>query len=89
MAERTKARICGHSLAEFTGSNPGWGRMFLSCGCCVRARTDLCDGPIPRPEDSYRLWFVIVCDLETARMRRSWPALGCCTRERKVLWVEN
>ena len=21
---------------------------------------------------------VIVCDLETSRMRRSWPALGCC-----------
>jgi hypothetical protein len=22
----------------------------------------LCDGPIPRPEESYRLWCVIVCD---------------------------
>jgi hypothetical protein len=22
----------------------------------------LCDGPIPRPEESYRLWCVLVCD---------------------------
>jgi len=26
----------------------------------------LCDGPITRPEDSYRLWCVDVCDLETS-----------------------
>ena len=24
----------------------------------------LCDGPIPRAEESYRLWCVNVCDLE-------------------------
>jgi len=29
-----------------------------------------------RPEESYRLWCVVVCDLETSRMRRPWPALG-------------
>ena len=28
---------------------------------------------ITRPEESYRLWCVIVCDLETSRMRRPWP----------------
>jgi hypothetical protein len=27
-------------------------------------------------EESYRLWFVVVCDLETSRMGRPWPALG-------------
>ena len=38
----------------------------------------LCDGLITRPEESYRMWCVVVCDLETSsRMRRSWPALGC------------
>jgi uncharacterized membrane-anchored protein len=25
----------------------------------------LCDELIPRPEESYRLWCVVVCDLET------------------------
>ena len=30
----------------------------------------LCDELITRPEESYRLWCVIVSDLETSRMRR-------------------
>ena len=29
---------------------------------------DLCDELITRPEESYRLWCVVVCDLETSRM---------------------
>jgi hypothetical protein len=28
----------------------------------------LCDGMITRPEESYRLWYVIVCDLGTSGM---------------------
>jgi len=28
----------------------------------------LCDEPITRPEQSYRLCYVVVCDLETSRM---------------------
>ena len=42
--------------------------MVVRCDCC-RGR-DLCDWPITRPEESYRLCCVIVCDLETSRMRR-------------------
>jgi hypothetical protein len=38
------------------------------------------DGPIPRPEESYRPWYVIFCYLETSRMRRSGSELGCCAR---------
>jgi hypothetical protein len=51
---------------------------------------DCCDEPITRPEESYRLWCVSVCDLETSRMRRPWPVLGCCaTKEVKFSpWVE-
>jgi hypothetical protein len=37
----------------------------------------LCDGPIPRLDESYHLWFFIVCDLGASRMRRPWPALDC------------
>jgi len=36
----------------------------------------LCDALITRPEESYRLWCVVVCDLETSRMRRPWSAVG-------------
>jgi hypothetical protein len=28
-----------------------------------------------------------VCDLETSRMRRPWPALGPAPQEKKKLWV--
>ena len=33
----------------------------------------LCDELNTRPEESYRLWCVVVCDLETSRMGRPWP----------------
>jgi len=29
--------------------------MFVSCECFVLLGTDLCEGPIPRPEESYRV----------------------------------
>jgi len=34
-------------------------------------------GLITHPEESYRLWCVIVCDIKTSRMRRSWSTRGC------------
>ena len=40
--------------------------MFVCCECCVLLGRDLCDGLITRPEDSYRMWCVVVCDLETS-----------------------
>jgi hypothetical protein len=50
--------------------------MFDCCECCVLSGRGLCNELITRPEESYRLWCVVVCDLETSRMRRPWPALG-------------
>jgi len=34
----------------------------------------LCDGLITRPEESYRLWRVVVCDQETSKTKRLKPA---------------
>ena len=31
----------------------------------------LCDGPIPCPEEFYRLWCVIVCDLENLKNKEA------------------
>jgi len=45
----------------------------------------LCDELITRPEESYRLWCVVVCDLETSRMRRPWPALGRSATRKKIV----
>jgi hypothetical protein len=59
---------------------PGaWMGVLLEC--CVLSRRGSREGPITRPGVSYRLWCVIVCDSETSRMRRPWPALGCCSTQ--------
>jgi len=58
VAARSKAYVCGGSPAETVGSNP--------IECCVLPGRGLCDEMITRPEESYRLWCVVVCDLETA-----------------------
>jgi len=50
--------------------------MFVCCECCVLSGRGLCDELITNSEESYWLWCVVVCDLETSRMRRPWPALG-------------
>ena len=49
---------------------PRGARMFVCCECCVLSGRGLCDELITRPEESCRLWCVVVCDLETSRMRR-------------------
>ena len=50
--------------------------IFVCCECCVLSGRGLCDELITHPEESYRLWCVVVCDLETSRTKRPWPALG-------------
>ena len=50
--------------------------IFVCCECCVLSGRGLCDELITRPEESYRLWCVVLCDLETSRIRRPWHALG-------------
>jgi len=43
----------------------------------------LCDELITRPEESYRLWCVVVCDLETSRMGAPY------TYDTSSLWVND
>ena len=52
MAERSKARVCGRSLAGIAGSNPAGAWKFVCCECCMLSGRGSCDGPIPRPEES-------------------------------------
>jgi hypothetical protein len=39
--------------------------IFVCCVCCVSSGRGLCDELITRPEESYRLWSIVVCDQET------------------------
>ena len=50
--------------------------MFVCCECSVLSGRGLCDGLITRPEESYRVWRVIVCDQETSKTRRLKPTTG-------------
>jgi hypothetical protein len=38
--------------------------MSVCCECCVLSGRGLCEKLITRPEESYRLRCVVVCDLE-------------------------
>jgi len=57
VVSRTKVWVCGRFLPRMAGLNPA-GDM------------DVCLVLITSPEESYRMWCVAVCDLETSKMRR-------------------
>ena len=56
------------SPAEIVGSYPTGAWIFVCCECRVLSGRGLCDELITRPEESYRLLCVDVCDLETSRI---------------------
>jgi hypothetical protein len=43
-----------------------------------------CDELITRPEQSCRLWCVVVCDLETSWMMRPWPTGSCRVKNKQT-----
>jgi hypothetical protein len=50
--------------------------------CCMLSGTGLCDELITRPEESYRLWRLVVCDQETSCDEEAIArATGCRARE--------
>jgi hypothetical protein len=57
--------------------------MPVCCEYCVLSGS-LCDRPITRPEESYGLWCVGVCDLDTSWMRRPWPTGGCRATNKQI-----
>ena len=62
--------------------------MSVCCECCVLSGRGLCDELITRPEESYRLWCVAVCDLEKPQ---EWgghsPRLGCKRHKKKLIKI--
>ena len=77
VAVRSKAQVFGRSPAQNVGSNPNGGMdVCLFFECCVLSGRGLCDGLITRPEESYRLWRVVVCDQETSKTKGLNPATG-------------
>ena len=58
--------------------------MSVCCECCMLLGRGLCDELITRPEESYRLWCVVGCDLETSWIRRLWPMVGGPSRQKQT-----
>ena len=52
VAARSKASVCGLSLAGIAGSNPARGHL---CLYFVMSGKGLCNGSFPRPEESCRV----------------------------------
>jgi hypothetical protein len=60
-------------------------RAGMSAVSVVYCQGEVCDELITRPEESYLLCCVVVCDLETSIRRRPWPALGRSATKKK--WI--
>jgi hypothetical protein len=59
-----------------------------SSPCLFRPRRQCrCDELITRPDESYRLWYVVVCDIEISWMRRPWPTGGCRAKNKQAIFV--
>jgi len=57
--------------------------MFVSCECCVLSGRGLCDELITRPEEFYRLWCVVVCDLENLKNEENMTRVGSQRHSKK------
>ena len=55
---------------------------FVCCECCVLSGRGLCDELLTRPEESYRLWCVVLCDLENLKNEKVMTRVGS-QRQRK------
>jgi hypothetical protein len=78
---RSKAWICGRSLAGIAGSNPARG-MDVCLSWVVFCHVEDSATSWSLVQRSHTDWWV-VCDLETSGMRRSWPVLCRSTTGKK------
>jgi hypothetical protein len=62
--------------------------MDVCCECCALSGRGLCDRLITRPEESYRLWRVVVCDQETSKTRKLKPAIGLVTPRKQTVLAQ-
>ena len=57
--------------------------MFVCWECCELSGRGLCDDLITRPEQSYRLWCVVVCDLENLKNEEPIVRVGSQRHRKK------
>jgi hypothetical protein len=59
--------------------------MFVCCECCVLSGRGFCDELATRPEESYRLWCVVVCDLENLKNEEAMTRIGSQRHSKKKI----
>jgi len=62
---------------------PPGGWMFVCCECCVLSGRGFCDELITRPEESYRMWCVVVYDLENLKNEEAMTRVGSQRHSKK------
>jgi hypothetical protein len=63
--------------------------VFVCCVWCVLSGRGLCDELITRPEESYRMWRVVVCDQETSCGDEAIARAGLQSQKKKNLLGEH
>jgi len=61
--------------------------MFVCCECRVLSGRGLCDDLITRPEESYRLCCVVVCDLENLKNEEAMTRVGSQRHSKRKLII--
>ena len=86
MATRSKAYVCGRSPVRLWVRIPPGAWMFVCCECCVLSGRGLCDELVTRPQESYRLCCVVVCDLENLKNEEAMTRVGSqCHRKKSCI----
>ena len=60
---------------------------FVCCECRMLSGRGLCDELINRQEQSYRLWCVVVCDLENLKNEEFMTRVGLQRHSKKRKWT--
>jgi hypothetical protein len=60
--------------------------MFVCCEYCVLSVRGLCDELITLPEESYRLWCVVVYDLENLMNEEAMIRVGSQRHRKKIFF---
>jgi hypothetical protein len=60
--------------------------MFVCCECRVLLGSGLCGELITCPEESYRLWCVVVCDLGNLKNEEAMTRIGSQRHIKNILY---
>ena len=58
--------------------------IFVYCECCVLSGRGLCVKLITCPEEYYRMWCVVVCDLENLKNEEVMTRVGSQRHRKKI-----